>query len=177
MSVIVKGRNITVTPALKQYVEKKVDKITRQFKTVGDITAVLKVEKGDHIVEITVPASGILLRAQEKTKDMYSSIDLVVEKIERQVHKYKTKLMRRKYNNFRDIPEQAAAPEGEDNGEFKIIKNKSFALHPMTPEEAILQMNLLNHDFFVFYNPDLGAVDVVYRRKDGNYGLLSPTLK
>jgi putative sigma-54 modulation protein len=178
MSVIVKGRNITVTPALKQYVEKKVDKITRQFKTVGDITAVLKVEKGDHIVEITVPASGILLRAQEKTKDMYSSIDLVVEKIERQVHKYKTKLMRRKYNNFRDIPEQAAAPEAaEDNGEFKIIKNKSFALHPMTPEEAILQMNLLNHDFFVFYNPDLGAVDVVYRRKDGNYGLLSPTLK
>jgi putative sigma-54 modulation protein len=178
MSVIVKGRNITVTPALRQYVEKKVDKITRQFKTVGDITAVLKVEKGDHIVEITVPASGILLRAQEKTKDMYSSIDLVVEKIERQVHKYKTKLMRRKYNNFRDIPEQAAAPEAaEDSGEFKIIKNKSFALHPMTPEEAILQMNLLNHDFFVFYNPDLGAVDVVYRRKDGNYGLLSPTLK
>ena len=85
--------------------------------------------------------------------------------------------MRRKYNNFRDLPPVEAAPAETEEGEFKIIKNKSFALHPMTPEEAILQMNLLNHDFFVFYNPDLGAVDVVYRRKDGNYGLLSPTLK
>ena len=177
MSVIVKARNTTVTPALKQYVEKKIGKVTRQFKTVGDITAVLRVEKDNHVAEITVPANGILLRAQETTKDMYSSIDLVVEKIERQVHKYKTRLMRRKYNNFRDLPPVEAAPAETEEGEFKIIKNKSFALHPMTPEEAILQMNLLNHDFFVFYNPDLGAVDVVYRRKDGNYGLLSPTLK
>ena len=177
MSVIVKARNTTVTPALKQYVEKKIEKVTRQFKTVGDITAVLRVEKDNHVAEITVPANGILLRAQETTKDMYSSIDLVVEKIERQVHKYKTRLMRRQYNNFRDLPPVEAAPAETEEGEFKIIKNKSFALHPMTPEEAILQMNLLNHDFFVFYNPDLGAVDVVYRRKDGNYGLLSPTLK
>ena len=102
MSVNVKGRNIDVTPALKEYVEKKITKVTKQFKTVGDISAVLKVEKGNHIVEITVPASGILLRAQETTKDMYSSIDLVVEKIERQIHKYKTRLMKRKYSNFAD---------------------------------------------------------------------------
>ena len=102
MSVNVKGRNIDVTPALREYVEKKIAKVTKQFKTVGDISAVLKVEKGNHIVEITVPASGILLRAQENTKDMYSSIDLVVEKIERQVHKYKTRLMKRKYSNFAD---------------------------------------------------------------------------
>ena len=92
----------TITPALKDYVEKKITKVTKQFKTVGDISAVLKVEKGNHIVEITVPASGILLRAQETTKDMYSSIDLVIEKIERQIHKYKTRLMKRKYNNFQD---------------------------------------------------------------------------
>lgn len=178
MSVNVKGRNIDVTPALKDYVEKKIEKVTKQFKTVGDITAVLKVEKGNHIVEITVPASGILLRAQETTKDMYSSIDLVVEKIERQVHKYKTKLMKRKYSNFQDVTVPAPVADDEpEEGEFKIIKNKKFALHPMTPEEAILQMNLLNHDFFVFYDPDFGGVNVVYRRKDGNYGLLSPTLK
>jgi putative sigma-54 modulation protein len=100
-----------VTPALKQYVEKKIEKVTRQFKTVGDITAVLRVEKDNHIAEITVPANGILLRAQETTKDMYSSIDLVVEKIERQVHKYKTRLMRRKYNNFRDLQPVEAAPD------------------------------------------------------------------
>ena len=114
MSVNVKGRNIDVTPALKEYVEKKITKVTKQFKTVGDISAVLKVEKGNHIVEITVPASGILLRAQETTKDMYSSIDLVVEKIERQIHKYKTRLMKRKYSNFADTAAPAPAAEAAD---------------------------------------------------------------
>ena len=176
MSVNVKGRNIDVTPALREYVEKKIMKVTKQFKTVGDISAVLKVEKGNHIVEITVPASGILLRAQETTKDMYSSIDLVVEKIERQIHKYKTRLMKRKYSNFAEPVAPAPAAETEE-GEFQIVKNKRFVMHPMTPEEAILQMNLLNHDFFVFFDPDLGATNVVYRRKDGKYGLLSPELK
>jgi putative sigma-54 modulation protein len=175
MNVNVKGRNIDVTPALKEYVEKKITKVTKQFKTVGDISAVLKVEKGNHIVEITVPASGILLRAQETTKDMYSSIDLVVEKIERQIHKYKTRLMKRKYSNFADVP--AAPAPVEDDGEFEIIKSKKFVLHPMSVEEAILQMNLLNHDFFVFYDPDLGSTSVVYRRKDGKYGLISPEFK
>lgn len=177
MNVNVKGRNIDVTPALKDYVEKKITKVTKQFKTVGDISAVLKVEKGNHIVEITVPASGILLRAQETTKDMYSSIDLVVEKIERQIHKYKTRLMKRKYSNFADVAPAEPAPAAEEDGEFEIIKNKKFTLHPMTVEEAILQMNLLNHDFFVFYDPDLGSTNVVYRRKDGKYGLLSPEFK
>lgn len=176
MNVNVRGKNIVVTPALKEYVEKKITKITRQFKTVGDISAVLKVEKGNHIVEITVPASGILIRAQETTKDMYSSIDLVVEKIERQVHKYKTRLAKRKYSNFVEpvpVTEVEAAPDEE----FKIIKNKKFLMNPMTAEEAILQMNLLDHDFFVYFDPDYGGVNVVYRRKDGNYGLLQPELK
>lgn len=176
MSVNVKGRNIDVTPALREYVEKKIAKVTKQFKTVGDISAVLKVEKGNHIVEITVPASGILLRAQENTKDMYSSIDLVVEKIERQVHKYKTRLMKRKYSNFADPTPVPAAEEAHDD-EFEIVKNKKFVLRPMSVEEAIMQMNLLNHDFFVFFDPDLDSTNVVYRRKDGKYGLLSPELK
>ena len=176
MNVNVRGKNIVVTPALKEYVEKKITKITRQFKTVGDISAVLKVEKGNHIVEITVPASGILIRAQETRKDMYSSIDLVVEKIERQVHKYKTRLAKRKYSNFVEpvpVTEVEAAPDDE----FKIIKNTKFSMNPMTAEEAILQMNLLDHDFFVYFDPDYGGVNVVYRRKDGNYGLLQPELK
>ena len=176
MNVNVRGKNIVVTPALKEYVEKKITKITRQFKTVGDISAVLKVEKGNHIVEITVPASGILIRAQETTKDMYSSIDLVVEKIERQVHKYKTRLAKRKYSNFVE-PVPVTEVEAVPDEEFKIIKNKKFSMNPMTAEEAILQMNLLDHDFFVYFDPDYGGVNVVYRRKDGNYGLLQPELK
>ncbi len=170
MAIIVKGRNAVVSPAVKAYLEKKIDKVTRQFKAVGDITAVLKVENGNHIAEITVPAKGILLRAQESTKDMYSSIDLVVEKIERQVHKYNTKLMKRKYSNFREVPvetppvAEAVPVQAEAEEDFKIIRSKSFTMNPMTPEEAILQMNLLNHDFFVFYDPDFGGVSVVYRR-------------
>lgn len=183
MAIIVKGRNTVVSPAVKAYVEKKIDKVTRQFKAVGDITAVLKVENGNHIAEITVPAKGILLRAQESTKDMYSSIDLVIEKIERQVHKYKTKLMKRKYNNFRELPADgmpASEPvpaQADADEEFRIIRSKSFTMNPMTPEEAILQMNLLNHDFFVFFDPDFGGISVVYRRKDGNYGLLEPKME
>lgn len=176
MKVNVRGKNIDVTPALREYVEKKITKITRQFKIVGDISAVLKVEKGHHTVEITVPANGILLRAQQTTEDMYAAIDLVVEKIERQVHKYKTRLMKRKYNNFADAP-APEVPQHVEEDEFKIIKNKSFTMLPMTAEEAIMQMNLLDHDFFVYFDPDFGGVNVVYRRKDGNYGLLQPELK
>lgn len=182
MAVMVKGRNTVVSPAVKAYVEKKIEKVTRQFKAVGDIQAVLKVQNGMHIAEITVPAKGVIFRAQEATKDMYASIDLVVEKIERQVHKYKTKLMKRKYNNFRDLPAELPVAEPEpavqpETEEFQIIRSKSFVMHPMKPDEAILQMNLLNHDFFMFFDPDFGGVSVVYRRKDGNYGLLAPTVE
>jgi len=155
----------------------EIQKVTKQFKAVDDITAVLKVENGNHIAEITVPAKGIILRAQESTKDMYSSIDLVVDKLERQVHKYKTKLMKRKYNNFPDTVVAAAEKEEPESSEFNIIRSKKFVMQPMTPEEAILQMNLLNHDFFMFFDPDFGGVSVVYRRKDGNYGLLQPSYR
>lgn len=172
MSIIVKGKNTVVSPAIKDYVEKKIGKITKQFKSVGDITCLLKVEKTDHIVEISFPAGSLLLRAEERTKDMYASIDLVVEKIERQIHKYKTRLMKRKYNNFAEPVVEPIEAEAED--ELEIIKNKKFRLEPMTPEEAILQMNMLNHDFFVFYDPDQAAVNVVYKRKDGKYGLIIP---
>ena len=136
MAIIVKGRNTVVSPAVKAYVEKKIDKVTRQFKAVGDITAVLKVENGNHIAEITVPAKGILLRAQESTKDMYSSIDLVIEKIERQVHKYKTKLMKRKYSNFREVPAEAAPAaepvpaQAEAEEEFRIIGGRRIPDYP-----------------------------------------------
>ena len=98
-------------------------------------------------------------------------------------YKYKTKLMKRKYSNFREVPAEAAPAaepvpaQAEAEEEFRIIRSKSFTMNPMTPEEAILQMNLLNHDFFVFYDPDFGGVSVVYRRKDGNYGLLEPKLE
>lgn len=174
MNVIVKGKNTVVSPALSEYLEKKLIKLTKQFKSVGDITCLFKVERNDHIVEISFPAGSIMLRAEESTKDMYASIDLALEKIERQIHKYKTRLAKRKYNNFAEpVPEVNEAPDDE----LEIIKNKRFRLEPMTAEEAILQMNLINHDFFVYFDPDMNNVNVVYKRKDGKYGLIVPELK
>jgi len=177
MTVNVRGKNIDVTPALRDYVEKKVQTITKQFKVVGEISAVMRVEKDQHIVEITVPASGIVLRAQENTKDMYSSIDSCVDKIERQIHKYKTRLMRRKYSNFREEFVSAAPKDEMDDGEFEIVRNKKYVLRPMNVQEAVMQMNLLNHDFFVYFDDATEGISVVYRRKDGDYGLIAPELK
>ena len=175
----VRGKNIEVTQALKDYVEKRVQTITKQFKTVGEITAVMRVEKGKHTVEITVPASGIVLRAQETSDNMYASIDECVEKIERQIHKYKTRLMKRKYNNFRDA-EPAPLPDNEElpeeTGEFKVARVKNYAMRPMGVQEAIMQMNMLNHDFFVFFNAETEQIAIVYRRKSGDYGLINPEL-
>ena len=140
----IRGKNIEVTPALRDYVEKKVGKVTKYFDNVGEITVLLTVSKDRHIVEVTVPVQGILLRGQEATMDMYTSIDLVIEKIERQIRKYKTKLEKR----------------------------LRFVVKPMDVQEAIMQMNLLNHDFFVYRDDKTEDVNVVYKRKDGKYGLI-----
>ena len=179
MTVRVRGKNLEVTPALKDYVEKKVETITKQFKTVGEITAVMRIERNKHIVEITVPASGIVLRAQEGSENMYASIDNGVEKIERKIHKYKTRLMKRKYNNFRDAAVPSVPGDVEEasaDGEFKVARTKTYAMRPMNVQEAIMQMNMLNHDFFVFFNDETESMAVVYRRKAGDYGLINPEL-
>ena len=171
----VRGKNIEVTPALRDYVEKRVGKVTKYFDTVGEITALLTVTKGRHIVEVTVPVQGMLLRGEESTMDMYTSIDLVVEKLERQIHKHKTKLSRRfREGSFKseDIPANTFKARGDDGEEYTVVKTKRFAVKPMDVQEAIMQMNMVNHDFFVFRDAQTEDVNVVYRRKDGNYGLI-----
>lgn len=171
----IRGKNIEITPALREYVEKKVGKVTKYFDNVNEITVLLTVTKGRHIVEVTVPVQGMLLRGEESTMDMYTSIDLVIEKLERQIHKHKTKLERRfRVGSFRPDAALAAQPankadEGED---YPVVKTKRFAVKPMDVQEAIMQMNLVNHDFFVFRDAESEDVNVVYRRKDGNYGLI-----
>ncbi|MBP2655041.1 MAG: yvyD [Firmicutes bacterium] len=174
MAITVRGKNIEITPALKDYVEKRIGKITKYFETLNDIAVVLTVEKGRHIVEVTVPVNGMLLRGEESTTDMYTSIDLVIEKLEKQIEKYKTKLARKlRVGTFKgDIA--AVSRDVGDADEFKIVKTKRFAVKPMTTEEALLQMNLINHDFYVFTNAETEDVNVLYRRKDGNYGLIEP---
>ena len=179
MNINVRGKNIEVTPALRDYVEKKINKVTKYFSEVGNVNAVLSVTRGQHhTVEVTVPVNGIILRAQETTNDMYSSIDFVIDKIERQIAKHKTKLMKK----FRGNNQQGATSFYSEllpntniaEDEFKIIKTKRFAIKPMNVDEAIMQMNLLNHDFFVYVDGDENAVRVVYKRADGDYGLIAP---
>lgn len=174
-SFTIRGKNVEITPALKDYVEKRIGKITRYFDAVGEISVLLSVVKERHMVEVTVPVQGVLLRGEEATQDMYASIDLVIEKLERQIHKHKTKMQRR----FRDgtlLDEAFTSPvikaKDEDDDEYPVVKRKKFIVKPMDIQEAIMQMNLLNHDFFVFRDADTEEVNVVYRRSDGKYGLI-----
>lgn len=178
----IRGKNTEVTPPLREYVEKRVGKITRYFGNIDEIAVLLAVEKDRHIVEVTAEVpGGLILRGEEATGDMYTSIDLVIEKLERQIRKQKTRLERRfRGGGFKGelieeqqkAQSQAQAELEAENGEFPIVKTKRFFVKPMDVQEAILQMNLLNHNFFVFRDGSTNDICVVYKRKDGAYGLL-----
>lgn len=174
MRIVVSGKNIVVTDALKDRVNKKLSKFERFFEPNTDAHATLSVEKGRHIFEVTIPFNGVILRAEEATDDMYMSIENVIEKLERQIRKQKTKLERRMkdYNLRFDALFENITEEEDD--EIQIVRTKKFAYKPMAAEEAVLQMELLGHSFFVFSNADTEEVNVIYKRKDGNYGLIEP---
>lgn len=174
MIVTVNGKNVEVTPALREYAEKKVTKIGKFFeKSPIGSQVTLSTERGKHIVDITVQVNGLLLRGEEKTNDMYASIDGAVEKIERQVQKFKTRINRRFHEENRVVLNNTPQ-NGEESSAPQIKRTKRFAIKPMSTEEAVMQMDLLGHDFYVFSNSDTDEVNVVYRRKDGHYGLIEP---
>ncbi len=170
----IRGKNIEVTPALRNYVEKKLGKVVKHFETVGEISVLLTVVKGRHSVEVTLPLQGILLRGEESTMDMYASIDLVVEKLDKQIEKQRTKLARRLRMDQKQEASEMPPHFMDEEEEYPVVKTKRFAVKPMDVQEAIMQMNLINHDFFVFRNAETEEVSVVYRRKDGQYGLIEP---
>lgn len=173
MRITVSGKNISITNALKERVEKKLSKFERYFGPETEAYATLSVEKNRHIIEVTIPFNGVILRGEEATADMYTSIDNVIEKLERQMRRHKTKLEKRiKDGNIKF--ENWTSPTEEEDQEVKIVKTKRFAMKPMPVEEAVLQMELLGHSFFVFSNADTDEVNVVYKRKNGNYGLIEP---
>jgi putative sigma-54 modulation protein len=172
MRVTVIGKNIDVTPALKEIVERKISKLDRYFKPNVEARATLTVQKNSQIFEVTIPFNGVILRCEESTDDMYKSIDLVETKLERQIRKQRTKLQRRNNESLRFNSFDEVAFEEDDEGE--IVKVKKFNIKPMSAEEAILQMELVEHNFFVFKDADTDNVNVIYKRKDGNYGLLEP---
>lgn len=171
MQVAVRGKNIEITAALRDYLEKKLGKIEKFIDQPMNAQAKLFVERGRHIVEITVNMNGLILRAEESNNDMYASIDLATDKLEKQVLKYRARVRR-----HAGVPAVPAAPVAEEpaDKEGRVVKTKRFEVKPLTVEEAAMQMDLLSHDFFVFVNSETHRVNVVYRRKDGDYGLLEP---
>lgn len=175
MKISVRGKNIEVTPALVSYAEKKLGKLAKYFDKETEAQVMLTVIRDEHIVEVTVIYEGLILRGEESSGDMYASIDLVVDKLEKQVAKYKTRLNRSlRQRGLRPISVKLAQGRLEEDDQSRLVKTKRFTLKPMDVEEAILQMNLLGHDFFVFANAETEKMNVLYRRKDGDYGLIEP---
>lgn len=167
------GRNINVTPGLKDAVEEKIGKLERYFNQDTEVIVTLSVEKDRQKIEVTIPVKGTIIRAEQESTDMYVSIDLVEEIIERQLKKYKTKLIDKKQAAvaFSDLfLNEEYAPADE----IEIVKVKKFAMKPMDPEEACVQMELLGHAFYVFLNSETEQVNVVYKRKGNTYGLIEP---
>ncbi len=173
MKVQVRGRNMEVTGALKEYVEKRLGKLEKYLDNLGDAQVTLTVEKDSHRIEVTIPINGMILRGEETTGDMYASTDMVVEKIEKQIERYKGRLIVKRPG--KGNAEARPAGPGEDDNSPRVVRTKRFAIKPMAIDEAVLQMNLLGHSFFVFSNAETDQVNVVYKRKDGNYGLIEPT--
>lgn len=173
MNIIISGHKIEVTEALKSIVAKKLGKLDKFFPNETDAKVTLSVQnKGQQIVELTIFSSGMIYRAEEGSSDMYASIDKVVAAIDRQIRKNKTKLEKRLRTAL--FEPSFASPDAEVTEEavFKIVKNKRYNIKPMSPEEAILQMNLIGHTFFIFENADSNETNLVYKRKDGDYGLI-----
>lgn len=177
MRITVKGKNMPVTDSLQQYAEKKVEKLGKHFQNLKAAQVTTSMQRNLHIVEISLEGDGITLRGEERSSDMYASIDLVVEKLESQAKRFKGKLAGRVHPGAppkEHIPAQAEDETDAEKGIPKIVRTKKFPLKPMPPEEAAMQMELLNHDFFIFLNTDTDSVSVIYKRHDGNYGLIEP---
>lgn len=178
MQLHVKGRNVAVTDAIHDYAEKKLAKLAPQLADPTKVELELAVERNpsiadNHVAEATIFTKGPVLRARESSTDMKASIDLLVDKLERQVKRY-----RQKRRHEREWHADGAAPATlsiPDEGETMIVKTKQFVLNPMSAEEAVEQLELIGHDFFVFRNVDSGEINVVYRRRDGDYGVIEPS--
>ena len=174
MRYTITGRNIEVTPGLKAAVEKKIGKLEHFFTPDTEVIVALSAQKDQQKIEVTIPVKGNTIRAEESSTDMYVSIDLVEEVIERQLKKYRTKLVTKQQNAAAVFKQDFLDEKSEDDEEIKIIRTKKFDMKPMYPEDACVEMELLGHDFYVFINAETEDVNVVYKRKGNTYGLIEP---
>ena len=174
MKITITGKNIEISEYLEALVEKKARKLERYFRPGTQVQVTLSVEKNRHIAEVTIPFEGIVVRGEEVTGDMYASIDNVLDKLEKQIHKHRTKLDKKlKEGAFlQERPE--FSEKFEETAERRIVRTKRIAIKPMSVDEAAMQMELLGHSFFVFTNADSSETNVLYMRKDGNLGLIEP---
>ena len=182
MNLIIKGKQIEVTDSVDNYIRKKMNKLEKYFDQILEAVATISVEKNRHIFEVTLQAKKSIIRAEEESDSIFNSIDRVVERLERQIIKYKEKLYSKyggEYNREKvaDVSEIETINTGaiaEAEQERKIVRTKRFVIKPMSPEEAGLQMELLGHNFYVFSNEETAQLNVIYKRKDGNFGLIEP---
>ena len=173
MKFIISGKNITVSQGLRTAVEDKLGKLERYFTPDTEVIVTLSVEKERQKIEVTIPVKGNIIRSEQVSNDMYVYIDLVEEVIERQLRKYKNKIVD-KQQAAANFQKEYIDKDYEEEDEVKIIRTKKFGIKPMYPEDACVQMELLGHNFFVFYNAETDQVNVVYKRKGNTYGLIEP---
>ncbi len=173
MNFIISGKNIEVTSGLRTAVQDKLGKLERYFTPETEIQVTLSVEKDRQKIEVTIPVKGNIIRSEQVSSDMYVSIDLVEEIIERQLRKYKTKLINKQQGNS-NFQKTFVEDEELEEESVEIIRTKRFGIKPMYPEDACVQMELLGHNFYVFRNAETDEVNVVYKRKGNTYGLIEP---
>lgn len=180
IKIRVAGKNIQVTPALREHAEAKASRLQRYFddeRRPVNVDVVLETERGRHKAEVTMQVGSLLVRGEGSTEDMYASIDAAIDRIGRQVRKYKTRINRKLQEGPKigQVVATTAAADADDAEEApRVVRVKRFSFKPMDVEEAVLQMELLGHDFYVFTDAETDDVNVVYRRRDGNYGLIGP---
>ena len=174
MRISITGKNIEVSDYLRDLAMKKMAKLERYFPsdTVAQVT--MAVEKNRHIVEVTIPYAGGVIRGEEVTGDMYASIDNVIAKVERQIIRHRTRLEKNLRSDAFEAPVPTEFMDEDEEETGRVVKVKRFSVKPMSEEEAILQMDLIGHSFFVFMNSETNEINVLYRRKDGNLGLIEP---
>lgn len=173
MKLTISGTNVDITKGLKEAADDKFAKLDRYFSDDTEATVVLNVEKDMQKVEATIPMKGHIIRAEQASTDMYVTLDMVVDVIEAQLKKYRQKLVT-KQQNAESLRQDFVEEVDTDDSEIKIIKSKKYGFKPMFPEDACVQMELLGHSFYVFSNAETDQVNVVYKRKDGNFGLIEP---
>ena len=180
MNIIIKGKNVDVTEPFREHAEKQLEKLTRFLDGIDEVLVTQSIQRNWHTVDVTVQARKMIFRAEERSTDMYASVDMCLDKLERQAKRLRDRLHRKhgRGTTRQDAPlwtdDEAQEEPVEEYESPRIVRTKRFAMKPMTPEEAMLQLELLSHDFFVFRNAESQDVNVLYRRHDGNYGMIEP---